>query len=56
MKDQRYHHNPDMGTKDPSWEDMGNGGEIPMIKHVVSLLSALVCIIGIINDNLGKRK
>ncbi len=56
MKDQRYHHDPGMGTRGSSWDRMGNGGDIPMIGHVISLLSALVSIIGIISDDLGKRK
>lgn len=51
-----HHHDSSMGSKGPKWENAGKEGSIPMLGHVVSLLSALVGIIGIISDNLEKHK
>ena len=45
-----------MGREGSQRETPGNDGNHSMIGHVISLLSALVSIIGIINDNLGKHK
>ncbi len=56
MQDKIHHHDTVMGNKDPKWENPGKEGVLPMLGHVVSLLSALVSIVGIINDNLGKHK
>lgn len=56
MEDQKYHHDPGTGDKGSRWEAPGNEGDIPILGHVISLLSALVSIIGIISDDLGKRK
>lgn len=51
-----HHHDSSMGSKGSKWENAGKEGSIPMLGHVASLLSALVGIIGIINENLGKHK
>lgn len=56
MQDKSHHHNPGMDNKCPRWENTGKEGSLPMLEHVVSLLSALVSIIGIIRDNLGGRR
>ena len=56
MQDKIHHHDTVMGNKSPKWENPGKEGNLPMLGHVVSLLSALVSIVGIINDNLGKHK
>lgn len=55
-QNKNYHHDSSMGGKDQKWENPGKEGNLPMLGHVASLLSALVGIIGIINDNLGKHK
>lgn len=39
-----------------SGEDMGMKNERPMLSHVISLLKALIGILDIISDNLGKQK
>ena len=56
VQDKNHHRDPGMGSNGLKWENTGMEGNLPMLGHVVSLLSALVGIIGIINDNLGKRK
>ncbi|MCI8324716.1 MAG: hypothetical protein HFI54_13930 [Lachnospiraceae bacterium] len=56
MEEKSHHHDTVMGNKSPKWENPGKEGNLPMLGHVVSLLSALVSIVGIINDNLGKHK
>lgn len=56
MENQNYHHDSCMGDNGLKRERAGNEGSLPMLGHVVSLLSALVSIIGIISDNLGKNK
>lgn len=45
-----------MGREGSRREAPGNDGNLPMIGHVISLLSALVSIIGIISDNLEGHK
>lgn len=49
-------HDSGIGGKSPKWENKGKEENLPMLGHVISLLSALVGIIGIINDSLGKHK
>lgn len=56
MQDKSHHHNPGRDNKGQKWENTGKDGNLPMLGHVVSLLSALVSIIGIISDNLGGRR
>ena len=56
MEEKSHHHDTVKGNKGPKWENPGKEGNLPMLGHVVSLLSALVSIVGIINDNLGKHK
>ncbi len=56
MQDKSHHHNPGRDNKGQKWENTGKDGNLPMLGHVVSLLSALVSIIGIISDNLGGHK
>ncbi len=56
IQDKDHHHDPSMGDNGSKWEIPGKEGNLPMLGHVVSLLSALVSIVGIINDNLGKHK
>ena len=56
MEEKSHHHDTVMGNKSPKWENPGKEGNLPMLGHVVSLLSALLSIVGIINDNLGKHK
>lgn len=56
MEEKSHHHDTVMGNKGPKWENPGKEGNLPMLGHVVSLLSALVSIVGIINGNLGKHK
>ena len=55
MEHHNYQHDSGMGNKGSKSETAGNEN-LPMIGHVISLLSALVSIIGIISDNLGKHK
>lgn len=56
MEHRNYHQDSSMGREGSQRETPGNDGNHSMIGHVISLLSALVSIIGIINDNLGKHK
>lgn len=56
MQDKSHHHNPGRDNKGQKWENTGKDGNLSMLGHVVSLLSALVSIIGIISDNLGGHK
>ncbi len=56
MQDKSHHHNPGRDNKGQKWENTGKDGNLSMLGHVVSLLSALVSIIGIISDNLGGRR
>lgn len=56
IQEKSHHHDPSMGNNDPKWENLGKEGNLPMLGHVISLLSALVSIVSIINDNLGKHK
>lgn len=56
IQDKSHHHDTVMGNNGPKWENPGKEVNLPMLGHVVSLLSALVSIVGIINDNLGKHK
>lgn len=55
MENRNDHHGFGMGSESSGRGTMGNEN-LPMIGHVISLLSALVSIIGIISDNLGKHK
>lgn len=56
IQDKSHHHDTVMGNNGPKWENTGKEVTLPMLGHVVSLLSALVSIVGIINDDLGKHK
>ena len=56
IQDKDHHHDPSMGDNGSKWEIPGKEGNLPMLGHVVSLLSALVSIVDIINENLGKYK
>ena len=56
MQDKSHHHNPGRDNKGQKWENTGKDGNLSMLGHVVSLLSALVSIVDIINENLGKYK
>ena len=55
MEHHNYQHDSGMGSKGSKSGITGNE-DLPMIGHVIRLLSALVSIIGIISDNLGKQK
>lgn len=55
---ENHGHHQDFGKRDEGAkrEGTGNNGNLPMLGHVVSLLSALASIVGILSENLGKRK
>ena len=52
---ENHGHHQDFGMRDEGART-GNNGNLPMLGHVVSLLSALASIVGILSENLGKRK
>lgn len=56
MENRNDRHGFGMGREGARRETTGNDGNLPMIGYVISLLSALVSIIGIISENLGNHK
>lgn len=54
MNDFDFIHDDEISDNAPYGEDKGTDGEHPVLVHVISLLKALVGILDIISDNLGK--
>lgn len=55
-KDYGYGYDSEMDYDDPYGEDTGQDGKRPMLDHVISLLKALIGILDIISDSIGKRE
>ena len=56
MKDYGYRYDSEMDYDDPYGEETGQDGKRPMLEHVISLLKALIGILDIISDSIGKRE
>lgn len=56
MKDYGYGYDSEMDYDSTYEEEMGQERKRPMLNHVISLLKALIGILDIISDSIGKQE